>query len=54
MKINLEAAYVNNAARKAEIERELAELEKKLKTPERTVEDLVRHITLLKEYGSEL
>ena len=50
MKIVLEQTYVRPLTRKQEIERELEELEQKLKTPERTVEDIVRHIKLLKEY----
>ena len=50
MKITLEQTYIRTTTRKQEIECELAELEKKLKTPERTVEDIVRHIQLLKEY----
>lgn len=50
MKINLEQTYTTALSRKCEIERQLAEIEEKLKTPQRTVEDLVRHIELLKEY----
>ncbi len=50
MKINLQTTYLSTTARKEEIERQLFELEEKLKTPERTVEDIVRHIELLKEY----
>lgn len=50
MEITLEQTYLSTAARKIEIERELASLEEILKTPERTVEDIVRHIELLKEY----
>ena len=49
MKIILEQTYIN-ANRKGEIKSELEKLEEKLKTPERTVEDIVRHIQLLKEY----
>lgn len=52
MEITLEHTYLSTAARKIEIERELAVLEEILKTPERTVEDIVRHIELLKEYRS--
>lgn len=50
MKINLQPTYLSTETRKQEIERRLFELEEKLKTPERTVEDIVRHIQLLKEY----
>ena len=49
MKITLEQSYVNTT-RKEEIKRELEEVEQKLRSPERTVEDIVRHIELLKEY----
>ena len=34
----------------AEIERQLAELDEILKTPERTLDDIILHIRLLKEY----
>lgn len=50
MKINLDETYLGTTSRKEEIELMLSELDEKLKTPERTVEDLVRHIELLKEY----
>ena len=50
MKINLEQTYLSTNSRKEEIEQELYDLEQKLKSPERTVEDIVRHIKLLKEY----
>ncbi len=50
MKIILEQTYLSTLTRKEEIENQLAALEEKLKTPERTVEDIVRHIELLKEY----
>ena len=50
MKITLEQTYLGNTIHKQEIERELANLEEKLKTPDRTVEDIVRHIMLLQEY----
>ena len=50
MKIVLEHTYAREATRKQEIECELEKLEKRLRTPERTVEDIVRHIQLLKEY----
>lgn len=49
MEITLEHTYTSTAAHKMEIERQLEQLEAKLKTPERTVEDIVRHIELLKE-----
>ena len=50
MKITLEQTYIRTTTRKQEIERELAILEEKLKTSDRTVDDIVRHIQLLKEY----
>lgn len=50
MKINLEQTYLGTTSRKEEIELELSKLDKKLKTPERTVGDIIRHIKLLKEY----
>lgn len=49
MEITLEHTYTSTAAHRIEIERQLEQLEAKLKTPERTVEDIVRHIELLKE-----
>ncbi|MCX4287406.1 MAG: hypothetical protein OSJ68_09020 [Clostridia bacterium] len=39
----------NKAERITEINAELEKLDKKLKKPERTVNDLIRHIELLKE-----
>lgn len=39
----------NRAERITEINAELEKLDKKLKKPERTVNDLIRHIELLKE-----
>lgn len=50
MKITLEQSYVSSQTRKQELERQLDELERKLQSPERTVEDIVLHIQLLKEY----
>ena len=50
MIITLEQTYLDSETRKQEIEQELYELEKKLQSPERTVEDIVRHIKLIKEY----
>ena len=50
MTITLEHTYLDTTTRKQEIERQLAELEEKLLSPERTVDDIVRHIKLLKEY----
>lgn len=50
MKIYLEQTHLGITSRKAELERQISALEEKLKTPERTVEDIVRHIQLLKEY----
>ena len=42
----------NQAERITEINAELEKLEKKLATPERTVDDIVRHMELLKELES--
>ena len=50
MKITLEQTYLEGKTRKQQIEDELAKLEEKLKTPERTLEDIIRHIQLIKEY----
>ena len=50
MTITLEQTYLDTATRKQEIERELSELEETLRSPERTLDDIIRHITLLKEY----
>ena len=50
MNITLENTYLDATKYKQQIEQELKELEEKLKTPERTVEDIVRHIYLIKEY----
>ena len=50
MKIYLEETQLGTISRKVEIERQLAEIEEKLKFPDRTVDDIVRHIQLLKEY----
>ena len=50
MTITLEQTYLDTQSRKHELEREIEELEKKLKTPQRTVDDIVLHIKLLKEY----
>lgn len=48
MKVILPETYLNKELNLAEVERELQVIEKKLKTPERTVDDLIRHIELLK------
>ena len=50
MKIALEQTFVTVGSRKEEIERQLAVIEEKLKSPDRTVDDIIRHIQLLKEY----
>ena len=49
MAITLENTYLNGEARKRELEKELEILEEKLKTPERTLEDIVRHMQILLE-----
>lgn len=54
MKITLLNTYANNENRLAEIETQLAELDKKLKTPARTLDDIIRHIELLKERNTLL
>ena len=48
MKIILPETYLNNTLNLSEIEKELQAIEEKLKLPTRTVEDIVRHIELLK------
>ncbi len=50
MKIVLEQTYNALTSRKEELEAEIKRLEEKLRSPNRTVEDIVRHIELLKEY----
>ena len=54
MKINLLDSYTDKKRRLAEIENELSVLNAKLKTPARTLDDLIRHIQLLKEKSSLL
>lgn len=54
MKITLLNTYTNRERRLAEIERQIEELDEKLKTPERTLDDIIRHIELLKERNSYL
>lgn len=54
MKIILLNSYPNKERRLAEIESELAVLDEKLKTPARTLDDIIRHIELLKEKQSFL
>ena len=49
MAITLEHTYLNSEARKRELEKELEILEEKLKTPERTLDDIVRHMQILLE-----
>ncbi|MCI9407472.1 MAG: hypothetical protein HFK06_03860 [Clostridia bacterium] len=41
--------FIDRSAKIAAINEELLKLERKLATPERTVQDIVRHIELLKE-----
>lgn len=47
MKISLDQNYIDKLTYLARIEKELAHVEAILKTPQRTVEDIVRHIELL-------
>ena len=49
MKIDLLNSYPTRERRLAEIEQSIAELDKKLATPARTLEDIICHIELLKE-----
>ena len=49
MKIKLTQTYLDQKTCLADIDRQIAELDKRLKTPERTVDDIIRHIELLKE-----
>lgn len=48
MKISLEQTYIDSVVSLARLENEIAKLEEVLKTPARTVDDIVRHIELLK------
>ena len=50
MKIELFESFTSEETRLAELERQIAEVEKKLKTPDRTVEDIILHIRLIKEW----
>ena len=49
MKSELITTYTNRAARLAELDRQIADVEEKLKSPSRTVDDIILHIQLLKE-----
>ena len=51
MKIELYESY-STAGRLLQIEKQLAETEEILKTPQRTVDDIIRHMQLLKERNS--
>lgn len=48
MKVILPETYLSDKLNLAAIERELEVIEEKLKTPERTVDDIIRHIELIK------
>ncbi len=52
MKITLLTSYSDKAGRLAEINKQIAELDKKLGTPARTLDDIILHIELLKERNS--
>ena len=52
MKIELFKSYVNQEDRLAELDAKIAEVEETLKTPSRTVEDIILHIKLVKERQS--
>lgn len=49
MKIELWQNYLDVMHRIGEIDKELQLLEEKLKTPERTLNDIINHIKLIKE-----
>ena len=49
MKINLQPTYLNEELQLEDIQRQLIPLEEKLKTPSRTLDDIIRHIELIKE-----
>ena len=49
MKNSLDQNYIDKVICLARIEKELEKVEEVLKTPSRTVEDIVKHIQLLKE-----
>lgn len=48
MKIILPETYLSKALNLSEIERQLAVIEAKLKSPDRTLEDIIRHMELVK------
>ena len=52
MNITLFETHLTKKDRLDEIDRQLSALEEKLKTPERTVEDIILHIKLIKERNS--
>ena len=52
MKIQLQNNYTDKVRRLIDLDRQLAEVEEKLKTPQRTVDDLILHMQLLKERNS--
>ncbi len=54
MKITLLTSYTDKASRIAEIDKQIAELDKKLGTPARTLDDIILHIELLKERSNLL
>lgn len=45
----LQSSYTDRVRRLIELDRQIAEVEEKLKTPQRTVDDLILHMQLLKE-----
>lgn len=49
MKIELFESYTSEENHLAELERQIAAVEEKLKTPARTVDDIILHIRLIKE-----
>ena len=49
MKVELITTYTSTEAQLAELDKQIAEVEEKLKTPDRTVDDIIRHIQLIKE-----
>ena len=52
MKVELITSYSSKTKQLAELDRQIAEVEERLKSPERTVEDIIRHIQLVKERHS--
>lgn len=54
MQIILHNTYIDREARLAELDKELAVVEERLKTPARTLDDFIRHMEILKERNNLL